>query len=107
MMDVQNISELAAIILRDDISGFSQDDLDQLYADHDDPNAEESSSTQKPSSNRSHAFEPHLRNSKNDSSLYPSPHSPSSTSTHCGLRSTELHWKKASLKILLTVTRNS
>lgn len=42
MMDVQNISELAAIILRGDISGFSQDDLDQLYADHDDPDAEES-----------------------------------------------------------------
>lgn len=42
MMDVQNISELAAVILRNGISGFSQDDLDQLYADHDDPDAEES-----------------------------------------------------------------
>lgn len=42
MMDVQNISELASIILRNDISGFSQDDLDQLYADHDDPAAQES-----------------------------------------------------------------
>jgi hypothetical protein len=42
MMDVQNLSELAAIILRADISGFSQDDLDQLYADHDAPDVEES-----------------------------------------------------------------
>jgi hypothetical protein len=41
MADVQNISELAAVVIRNDISGFSQDDLDQLYADHDDPNAEE------------------------------------------------------------------
>lgn len=42
MTDVQNVSELAAIILREDVSGFSQDDLDQLFADHDDPSAEES-----------------------------------------------------------------
>lgn len=41
MSDVQNVSELAAITLRKDISGFSQIDLDQLYADHDDPSAEE------------------------------------------------------------------
>lgn len=41
MSDVQNISELAAVILSGDISGFSQDDLDELYATHDDPSAEE------------------------------------------------------------------
>ncbi len=41
MADVQNLSELAAIILSGDISGFSQDNLDELYATHDDPNAEE------------------------------------------------------------------
>ncbi|GIG60621.1 hypothetical protein Lfu02_49930 [Longispora fulva] len=41
MSDVQNISELAAVILRKDISGFSQEDLDRLYADHDAPEAEE------------------------------------------------------------------
>ncbi len=32
MMDIQNISELAAVVLRDKISGFNQDDLDDLYA---------------------------------------------------------------------------
>jgi hypothetical protein len=42
MLDVQNVSELAAVTFRNDISGFSQDDLDQLYADRDDPEAEES-----------------------------------------------------------------
>jgi hypothetical protein len=41
MSDVQNISELAAIILRKDIAGFSQEDLDQLYATHDAPESEE------------------------------------------------------------------
>lgn len=41
MSDVQNISELAAIILQKDIAGFSQDDLDRLYAEHDAPEAEE------------------------------------------------------------------
>ena len=35
MSDVQNLSELAAVILRNKISGFSQDDLDQLYVEHD------------------------------------------------------------------------
>ncbi|MFK0039720.1 DUF262 domain-containing protein [Paenarthrobacter sp. NPDC090517] len=42
MADVQNLAELAAVILRNDVSGFSQDDLDQLFADHDDPSGEES-----------------------------------------------------------------
>jgi len=41
MIDVQNLSELAMIILRNDISGFSQDALDRLYADHDDPSSQE------------------------------------------------------------------
>lgn len=42
MVDVQNLSELAATIFSNDVSGFSQDELDQLYADHDDPSAEDS-----------------------------------------------------------------
>ena len=42
MLDVQNLSELASIVIRKDISGFSQDDLDQLYAEHDAPDSEES-----------------------------------------------------------------
>lgn len=41
MLDVQNISELASVILRGDVSGFSQEDLDQLYAEHDDADSEE------------------------------------------------------------------
>lgn len=36
MADAQFISELCAVILRGDISGFDQDDLDQLYADYED-----------------------------------------------------------------------
>lgn len=42
MADVQNISELATIVLRSDVSGFSQYDLDEVYAAHDDPDAQES-----------------------------------------------------------------
>lgn len=36
MADTQFISELFAVIIRNEISGFDQDDLDQLYADFDD-----------------------------------------------------------------------
>ncbi len=35
MADTQFISELFAMIIREDISGFDQDDLDQIYADYD------------------------------------------------------------------------
>ena len=42
MLDVQHLSELAAVTIRGDISGFNQDDLDQFYADFDNPDAEES-----------------------------------------------------------------
>lgn len=42
MTDVQNLAELAAVTIRGDVSGFSQLDLDQLFADFDDPTAEES-----------------------------------------------------------------
>lgn len=42
MTDVQNLAELVLVSLRNDVSGFNQDDLDQLFADHDDPTAEES-----------------------------------------------------------------
>lgn len=42
MMDVQNLSELAGIVIEGDVKGFNQDDLDQLYADHEFPDAEES-----------------------------------------------------------------
>lgn len=41
MLDVQNLSELAAVVFRKDITGFSQDDLDELYAQYDDPSNEE------------------------------------------------------------------
>ncbi|MET8366707.1 DUF262 domain-containing protein [Micromonospora sp. NPDC005194] len=41
MSDVQNLSELAAVTIRGDIGGFSQDDLDQLYAQYDAPENEE------------------------------------------------------------------
>jgi hypothetical protein len=41
MADVQNISELAAVVLRSDVSGFNQYDLDEIYAAHDDPEAQE------------------------------------------------------------------
>lgn len=36
MADAQFISELCAVVLRGDISGFDQDDLDQIYADYED-----------------------------------------------------------------------
>lgn len=42
MADVQNISELAAIVLRGDVSGFNQFDLDEIYADHEDSESLES-----------------------------------------------------------------
>lgn len=35
MADSQFISELFAVVIRDKISGFDQDDLDQVYADYD------------------------------------------------------------------------
>lgn len=41
MTDIQNLAELAAVTIRRDVSGFSQFDLDQLFADFDDPTAEE------------------------------------------------------------------
>lgn len=41
MTDIQNLAELAAVTIRRDVSGFSQLDLDQLFADFDDPTAEE------------------------------------------------------------------
>jgi hypothetical protein len=36
MMDVQFISELMAVVLQNGPNGFSQDDLDELYAEYDD-----------------------------------------------------------------------
>jgi hypothetical protein len=42
MTDIQNLAELAAVTIRRDVSGFSQIDLDQLFAEYDDPTAEES-----------------------------------------------------------------
>jgi hypothetical protein len=36
MADAQFISELCAVVIRGQISGFDQDDLDQLYADYED-----------------------------------------------------------------------
>lgn len=41
MTDIQNLAELAAVTIRRDVSGFNQLDLDQLFADFDDPTAEE------------------------------------------------------------------
>ncbi|TFB66182.1 DUF262 domain-containing protein [Cryobacterium sp. Hz9] len=41
MADVQNLSELATVVIRRDVSGFSQYDLDEIYAEHDDPTAPE------------------------------------------------------------------
>ncbi|MGG6380337.1 DUF262 domain-containing protein [Paenarthrobacter sp. NEAU-H11] len=35
MTNVQNLAELAAVLVRGDISGFDQLDLDQFFADHD------------------------------------------------------------------------
>lgn len=42
MTEVQNISELAAIAIRKDTSGFDQFDLDELYAEYDDADTPES-----------------------------------------------------------------
>lgn len=36
MADAQFVSELCAVVIRGDISGFDQDDLDQLYANYED-----------------------------------------------------------------------
>ncbi|PSS43932.1 hypothetical protein C6401_09270 [Arthrobacter woluwensis] len=41
MQDVQFISELMALTERDEVSGFDQDDLDNLYAKYDDPTSED------------------------------------------------------------------
>lgn len=41
MMDIQFISELYAVILRNGISSFKQDDIDKLYADFDDIDVED------------------------------------------------------------------
>lgn len=37
MAEVQTLSELASVLIQNDISGFSQEMLDQLYADFEDP----------------------------------------------------------------------